>query len=539
MRYVLFGDERYIKEVIYVCEDLLDQYETVLYAEAEKLEQTEFDSDCKVLLCAYDKDTAVRELQARRIEEENYVFAEELFQRMDKKYLKVPEHRKIAIWGLGKTLKDLGDLVSNWADIYVDKNPALVGSLFLGKPVYAPEEALKDFREYFFLVTVGEGFRDEIRVLLESNGYVENVDFSFWTMPADNYLPSTMLQKVLHAKPMKKMDCMLGMHQIDFQPNGDLNPCCYAWFPVIIGNILGETSVSKEWDSYKARIAKLSLVNKTYALCTTVCPRIIRAYPPEYYPLEYADLDYSNKGDNYIRSPKFAFDRACNLKCESCRKEDITTKCEEKNVSEIVAKIKEEVMPYAEDTFFAADGEVLYSKRYRELWINNSGVKRKKILVKTNGLLFNEKNWELLEQGYEQIDLHVSIDAASKETFEQVRRGGKWEILVRNMEFAAKLRKEKKLREFCIFFVVQQKNYLECKEFIHLGKQWGVDAVVFARVYNWGTYTEEEFENRISLWDADDETLLRPEFREYFSDEIFQLKKPIVGGMQHFRIDDK
>jgi len=535
MRHVLFGDERYIKEVIYVCEDLLGQYETVLYSEAEKLEQIAFDSECKVLICAYDKEAAVRELQARQIAEEYYVFSEELFQRMDKKYLKVPEHRKLAIWGLGKTLKELGENVSDWAEVYIDKNPALVGTLFRGKPVYAPEEAVKKFREYFFFVTVGDGFRDEIRALLESNGYEETVDFSFGAIDADNYLPSSMMEKVLNAKSMKNWQCERGMVKVDIDPQGDINPCCSTWFPVVMGRLLRPTSVSEEWDSYKARIAKLSMVNRTNAFCTMGCPLFYKAaMEAEYYPREYAGFEYENKGPKHIMNPKFGFDQTCNLRCESCRENYITTyRCETKNFSKILHKIKEEILPYAEEPLYAGNGEVFYSKIYRDLWVNTTGKKRKNIYVYTNGMLFNEKNWELLEQGYEQIKLNVSIDAASKKIYEEVRRGGKWEILVRNMEFAARLRKENRLKEFSISFVIQQKNYQECKEFIKLGKAWNVDSVVFTPILNWGTYSEEEFKRAITLWDDGELPVLRPEYREFFSDRIFD--DPIVGEMGAIR----
>ena len=81
--------------------------------------------------------------------------------------------------------------------------------------------------------------------------------------------------------------------------------------------------------------------------------------------------------------------------------------------------------------------------------------------------------------------------------------------------------------------MVQQKNYRDTLKFIELGKKWNCDNVVFARIYNWGTYEKKEFSDNISLFSEDGTGMIKPEFKAFFANSIFD--DPIVKGIQIFR----
>ena len=93
------------------------------------------------------------------------------------------------------------------------------------------------------------------------------------------------------------------------------------------------------------------------------------------------------------------------------------------------------------------------------------------------------------------IRLGVSVDAAKKDTYEKIRRGGKWETLCENMSYISKVRgtKSSNVEFLCLHFVVQKDNYLQMKDFIQLGEKWNADAVEFQRMANWGTVENEEY----------------------------------------------
>ena len=127
--------------------------------------------------------------------------------------------------------------------------------------------------------------------------------------------------------------------------------------------------------------------------------------------------------------------------------------------------------------------------------------------------------------------LTVSIDAATRETYEKVRRGGNFDVLRKNMEFASKLRKDGNLSYFRINFVVQSENYKEMIDFVEWGVELGVDEVFFSKVLNWGTYTSEEFKE-ISMMEEDGNTP-KKELQRILDDP--RMKNPIVdlGTIQY------
>ena len=81
----------------------------------------------------------------------------------------------------------------------------------------------------------------------------------------------------------------------------------------------------------------------------------------------------------------------------------------------------------------------------------------------------------------------ISIDAATKETYEKIRRGGKWEVLQNNLQFISTLG----LEDITVSFVVQTDNYQEIELFYEMCNQifnnkvrwWRVS---YTRVLDWG-----------------------------------------------------
>ena len=109
----------------------------------------------------------------------------------------------------------------------------------------------------------------------------------------------------------------------------------------------------------------------------------------------------------------------------------------------------------------------------------------------TNGTLFTSKEWEKLEGKYEDISFMVSVDAATKETYEKVRCGGQFERLMENMRFLSMLRKENKVNNVKVIMIVQKANYMEIPDFIKWAKGMGFDKVNLSHIRNWGTMLPE------------------------------------------------
>jgi len=205
----------------------------------------------------------------------------------------------------------------------------------------------------------------------------------------------------------------------------------------------------------------------------------------------------------YPETLAVGYDSTCNLACSTCRDCIHVAQGEEKEIANHISEIiKEDYLKHCKFLIMAGDGEVFLSPAYRTIY-SDKQCNPPYIRILTNGMLFNEKTWtKFKHEKTGKIMLTVSIDAATKETYEKIRRNGNFDILKRNMEFASTLRKNGELRYFRLNFVVQRDNYQEMPLFVRWGKELHVDEIFFTKILNWGTYTDEKFKE-VSMMELD------------------------------------
>lgn len=94
--------------------------------------------------------------------------------------------------------------------------------------------------------------------------------------------------------------------------------------------------------------------------------------------------------------------------------------------------------------------------------------------------------------------MRISIDGASKKTYEKNRLGGTWERLQKNLKYLCNLKQNGKahIDWIGLNFVIQDNNYQEIPMFVNMAKKFNMDAVEFQRLGNWGTFSESEFEKK-------------------------------------------
>ena len=113
--------------------------------------------------------------------------------------------------------------------------------------------------------------------------------------------------------------------------------------------------------------------------------------------------------------------------------------------------------------------------------------------------------------------IRVSIDASSKKVYDVVRLGGKWDVLMENLKFISRLRKEKIIKNFSISFVVQYENVSEMNDFVIMGKNLGCDRVIFEKLMDWNSMKRDAFyKNAVHLKESDkhDEFLIQKNMLE-------------------------
>jgi len=205
-----------------------------------------------------------------------------------------------------------------------------------------------------------------------------------------------------------------------------------------------------------------------------------------------AIADYvSGASDRYQGGPELvniAYDTGCNLSCPSCNRQDLP-----KLPRPQVAGFARSLDQLADDVkyiFLAGMGDPFGTPHYYD-WLRNVDVGRypnlEEIILNTNGLLWNEATWSAIP-GATRARVGtavISIDGASRETYEVNRWPGKWEDLMTSLPFIASLRRGGELKVLRAYFVYQANNYWEMPAMVQLCRAHAFDVVFFARISNW------------------------------------------------------
>ena len=316
-------------------------------------------------------------------------------------------------------------------------------------------------------------------------------------------IASSYMRAVYYDRRQNSCACDTPFNTLWIGRNGTTRLCdCPDYLDISCGNI-GVTNTSDVWDSPLAKIIRLSVINNTYTFCSRkTCGKLSEGKE------QTALLDRRSVPENdHPGILNIANDYVCNLHCPSCRK-CIYTKNDAGEQAAIDSCIDAIInsgwLEKADKLLIGGGGEVFLSKNYKKLLYGGSD-KRSSVIIMTNGTLFTRSEWEKLEGKYEHIGFMVSVDAASKGTYEKVRCGGNFDNLMKNMDFLSNLRKENKVSSVKVIMIVQKANYKEIPEFIRWAKEKGFDGVNLSHIRNWGTFEDGYFYEEVSMFDKSGE----------------------------------
>jgi MoaA/NifB/PqqE/SkfB family radical SAM enzyme len=160
-----------------------------------------------------------------------------------------------------------------------------------------------------------------------------------------------------------------------------------------------------------------------------------------------------------------------------------------------------------------SDGDPFASHVYRHFMEHTPQRDNIKYSILTNGLMFKEFHTRVPHVIKNLTELGLSIDGASRETYEKLRLGGKWDKVLEALECMAEQRSKHNFR-FILHFVVQKDNYHEMENIIDLGDQYGADRVWLNKIEDWGT--TENFGSQ-DIWST-------PEYKYYLDRVIARIQ---------------
>jgi len=283
--------------------------------------------------------------------------------------------------------------------------------------------------------------------------------------------------------------------------------CCNEWMSLDIKTV---GTLHDNWNSDKAKSARQSMVDGSFRYCSIdKCPHLNNVAhndrPSGPIKLKTNKLVNELTEQKLPNSMKVVFDSACNLACPSCRVDFI--KNEEyitKKSREILIDVENSYGSSLEFISMSGYGDPFYSKALFE-WLatfdKHKYPNMQNIHIHTNGMLWNKNNWEKIKLAQPYIkSAEISIDAATPETYHTVRKGGKWDLLIKNLKFIDSLTQVKNI---ILSFVIQNDNYKEIVSFYELmnsifQNERNIE-IQYYKILNWGVLPEEEFA-KFAVW---------------------------------------
>jgi len=288
---------------------------------------------------------------------------------------------------------------------------------------------------------------------------------------------------------------------------------CAAWLPFVAGNVVEADSPDDVWNSSSAQEIRRSVLDGDYSYCSrTLCPMIVNDTLPRTEQVTTPRLrriidSHETVLEDGPRLVTLGHDSSCNLACPSCRVGLVMA--DQAQNARLDRARDRVILPLLRHRRIGLRltswGDPFASRHYRSVLeaLRHEDFNGVKLLLLTNGLGLTPSVWKAMPQLEAKIiELRVSVDAATKETYEQVRRPGRWEVIYENLRVMGEISGAGTFRRnslstdlypvteqpisFSLAFVVQSANFREMPAFVRLAEEVGAESVVFQRYYSFG-----------------------------------------------------
>ena len=225
---------------------------------------------------------------------------------------------------------------------------------------------------------------------------------------------------------------------------------CDGWLPISAGKIESFNDLEDVWQTDVAKQLQQDIDSKKFTWCSVDACGI--------------------RKQNQIKQQYFIsvnVDESCNLACPSCRSSKINRTSGNEYESRLL-KTRHLVklinkFDHPMEIMMSGNGDPLASLIYRPLLLEMEPRDNIKIRMLTNGLLLKKLLPSMkIKQSIKYLD--ISMDAGDKETYEVVRLGGSWKVLLDNLDYI----KEHVDAEVTLKFVFQKRNLDSLDNFVKL-----------------------------------------------------------------------
>jgi|LakMenE01Jun11ns_1017448.scaffolds.fasta_scaffold9953341_4 molybdenum cofactor biosynthesis enzyme MoaA len=319
-------------------------------------------------------------------------------------------------------------------------------------------------------------------------------------------------QQQFYDKQYSGSPCRIPWDTLGINANGDAYICSSpSWIPLFVGNILEVEDIFELLNSKKAQQIRQEILAGRYYYCNNkICKFFAEKSPNLYNKTGSQDplLEEFTEATQVQHLPEnliLDFDSTCNLHCGSCRTQTINFNNDHirRPINfRIVEKIKSLIIDQVDQQPMSirwCGGELFISAAYLDLleYISAQNKPTIKHIIQTNGHYLQSRQ-QLIEQLAPHIQsFWISFDAATADTYHQVRQGGSWNQLLKNVNWLMNFLESNQFKfSVSATFVVQLDNYKEIPQFVELCSTFNIKDIQLQKMWNWGTWPQEEFDEK-------------------------------------------
>ena len=282
---------------------------------------------------------------------------------------------------------------------------------------------------------------------------------------------------------MKKEVCRAPWNLLRIENDGNCYSCSSAYVKdyYTFGNIF-EDDINEIWNGEKALKFRKDKYENVYDFCKRDICNLFASEMCSYYrnvQLNNNDESLEKYITPYPVYVSLSYDFSCSERCVFCRDKVLVLDENESKKWESILYSK--LIPFLQNVKIVemtCAGELLTSKHSQRLLKKIlKALPNIKLKLFSNGIFCTEQKF--LELGIlENIEeVCISLHCVNKNTYKKIFRTDNFDKVMDNISYISSLKKEGKIKEFCLQFVIIKENYREIKKFIKFALSCGANPV--------------------------------------------------------------
>lgn len=297
-----------------------------------------------------------------------------------------------------------------------------------------------------------------------------------------------------YIQEMTKKPCLRPFLQVHITDNGSVFPCCSCYMDGPPWGNIFKQSFDEIWNGKIACRMRRQMLRGDFSSCNLdFCNMYDNCGGTVNRKLNKKELSELKKKMPYPKRVTLDYDKECNAKCITCRKDFFQHDNESlTKMNKWADRVIVPICKNAEILYTSGSGDPLASRHSRYL-IKQIVKKNPAVKIKfhTNGILASQKIFEELNLLPCVLEVNISLHAASKKVYDKIVLGGNWEAVMSNLRWLSKLKAAGKLEYLKLSFTLSALNFHELPAFLKLTEKLQAWPTVW-EYRNWGVQNEAE-----------------------------------------------